>query len=312
MNQASSPEPSRLPALQRWLQAVVSHAGGAEAGAASEEAAATELGPIDDVILPSTKQTSLERVNVYAHGYWARLLDCLREDYPTLRAALGDDAFDSFAVGYLQTYPSQSYTLGKLGARFPQYLEETAPQGEDSQQGEIDAWLVPLIELAELERAVSDIFDAPGGETLGFLTPDELAAISPAARADLTLTPLPTFRLLRFRSEVNDYFTALRGSTQPTEVPLADLGDSYLALSRREFVVRRHPLDREQFQLLTSLAAGTSLGEALASLAEANQLTHGRADLLGPSGLSPELVARWFTDWSRAGFFRRLCGERGT
>jgi hypothetical protein len=306
MNQPSSsdrppPDASRLSALQRWLQAVVSYAGGAEEGAASDDAAATGQGAIDDVLLPSTKQTSLDRVNVYAHGYWARLLDCLREDYPTLRAALGDESFDAFAVGYLQTYPSESYTLGKLGARFPQYLEETSPQGEGS-----EAWLVPLIELAELERAVSDIFDAPGGETLGFLTPDELAAISPAERADLALTPLPTFRLLRFRSEVNDYFTALRGSPQPMEVPLADLGETFLALSRREFVVRRHPLDRDQFELLTMLAAGEPLGEALASLAEANQLAHGRTDLLGPGGLSPELVARWFTDWSRAGFFRRL------
>lgn len=291
-----SPNPQQLTALQRWLQAVVSHPGGSQAGAESDEAAAEQLGDIDAVIAPSSKQTSAERVDVYAHGYWARLLDCVREDYPTLRSALGDDAFDAFAVGYLQTYPSQSYTLGKLGARFPQYLEETSPQGDGS-----DAWLVPLIELAQMERAVSDIFDAPGGETLGYLTPEDLAAIEPARRATLRLTPLPTFRLLRFRSEVNDYFTALRGSTEPMEVPLADLGETYLALSRREFVVRRHPISREQFELLTSLAAGASLGESLGALAEANQLQHGRAD-----GISPELVARWFTDWSRAGFFQGL------
>lgn len=286
----------QLSALQRWLQAVVSHPGGTLEGAQSDDAAAMNLGSIDEVIAPSSKQSSTERVDVYAHGYWARLLDCLREDYPTLRSALGDEPFDAFAVSYLQTYPSESYTLGKLGARFPQYLEETSPQGDGS-----DAWLVPLIELAEMERAVSDIFDAPGGETLGYLTPDDLAAIPPARRAALKLAPLPTFRLLRFRSEVNDYFTALRASKEPTEVPLADLGETYLALSRRDFVVRRHPLSREQFELLTSLAAGKSLGDALIAIAEKNQLEHGRAD-----GISPEQVARWFTDWSRAGFFQGL------
>ena len=291
----------QLSALQRWLQAVVSHPGGSQEGERSDEAAATGLGPIDEVIAPSSKQTSTERVDVYAHGYWARLLDCLREDYPTLRSALGEETFDAFAVGYLQTYPSESYTLGKLGARFPQYLEETSPQAEGSEDEGPDAWLVPLIELAEMERAVSDIFDAPGGETLGYLLPDDLAAISPARRASLKLAPLPTFRLLRFRSEVNDYFTALRASKEPTEVPLADLGETYLALSRRDFVVRRHPLTREQFELLTSLAAGESLGDALIALAEKNQLEHGRAD-----GISPEQVARWFTDWSRAGFFQGL------
>jgi len=303
---ASSSQPQRqapqLSALQRWLQAVVAHPGGAQEGAQSDEAAATGLGPIDEVILPSSKQSSAERVDVYAHGYWARLLDCLREDYPTLRSALGEESFDAFAVGYLQTYPSESYTLGKLGARFPQYLEETSPQAEGAEPDDgPDAWLVPLIELAEMERAVSDIFDAPGGETLGYLLPDDLAAIAPARRATLKLAPLPTFRLLRFRSEVNDYFSALRESQEPTEVPLADLGETYLALSRRDFVVRRHPLSREQFELLKSLAAGESLGDALVALAEKNQLEHGRAD-----GLGPEQVARWFTDWSRAGFFQGI------
>lgn len=307
----SSPPPSKqspsefphLTALERWLQAIISHPGGALEGARSDEAtAAMQVGALEDVIEPSSKQTSLERINVYAHGYWSRLLECLREDFPMLLAALGDEMFDAFAIGYLQAYPSQSYTLGKLGARFPQYLEETSPQADDADTGaDANAWLVPLIELAVLERAVSDIFDAPGGETLGFLTPEGLAAIEPQRRATMRLAPLPTFRLLRFRSEVNDYFSALRESSEPQAVPLADLGDTYLALSRREFVVRRHPLTREQFELLTSLAAGEPLGEALASLAAANQLEHGRAD-----GISAELVARWFTDWSRAGFFQGL------
>jgi hypothetical protein len=311
----SSQPPSKLSALERWLQAIVSHPGGALEGVQSDEAtAALQVGALDEVIEPSSKQTSLERVNVYAHGYWSRLLECLREDFPMLRAALGDEMFDAFAVGYLQSCPSQSYTLGKLGARFPQYLADTSPQAADSDtdadtDSDANAWLVPLIELAVLERAVSDIFDAPGGETLGFLTPEDLAAIEPERRASMRLAPLPTFRLLRFRSEVNDYFSALRESSEPQAVPLADLGETYLALSRREFVVRRHPLTREQFELLTSLAAGEPLGEALASLAAANQLQHGRAD-----GISAELVARWFTDWSRAGFFQGLVseGERGT
>lgn len=127
---------------------------------------------------------------MFTHGYWARLLDCLREDYPTSRSALGEEAFDAFAVGYLQTYPSESYTLGKLGARFPQYLEETSPQGDGS-----DAWLIPLIELAEMERAVSDIFDAPGGETLGYLLPrprgDRSRASDAEARAATDVSPAP-------------------------------------------------------------------------------------------------------------------------
>lgn len=65
-------------------------------------------------------------------------------------------------------------------------------------------------------------------------------------------------------------------------MPLADLGETYLASFRVATSSSAATRSREQFELLTSLAAGELLGDALIALAEKNQLEHGRADGLGP------------------------------
>jgi len=271
--------------LQRWFQTVIAHPGGVELGLA---AAAAQLGisleRADEPVLPSPRQSSVERLAVYARAYWARLLECLREDYPLVRRAVGDEAFDALAAAYLVDHPSTGYTLAALGAKFPTYLADTAPPGDDRPRA--------VAELAVLERAVTEVFDLDGGETLGFLTPDDLqrAALEPWAEFRPTL--LPTVRLLEFRFDVDRWFTSLRAGEV---APPGESCPCYVALSRREFIVRRHRLSRGQFVLLRSLAAGGSLGEALAALA---------ADEAAAELDVPDVLRTWFAAWSRAGLFR--------
>ena len=70
---------------------------------------------IESVIERSSHQTSVERLEIYAGAYYARLLECLRAEYPIMAEAMGTELFDEFAVEYLQHYPSHSYTLNDLG-----------------------------------------------------------------------------------------------------------------------------------------------------------------------------------------------------
>src|SRR5580698_11091876 len=120
----------RLDQIQRWLQAVIMHPDGVNAGIQSPEARSeVNVSPdqIEQVVTRSQRRTSVERLEVYANAYYARLLECLRDEYPALFHAAGEEVFDGLAFGYLQAYPSQSYTLGELSRRFAQYLEETRP-----------------------------------------------------------------------------------------------------------------------------------------------------------------------------------------
>jgi hypothetical protein len=103
-----------LDELQRWMQAVITHPGGVVSGIKSAEARdqiAVVSEQVERVVTRSRALTAIERLQIYQHAYFARLLECLRQEYSVLAAALGNVIFDSFAVAYLQTHPS-SFTFG--------------------------------------------------------------------------------------------------------------------------------------------------------------------------------------------------------
>jgi hypothetical protein len=58
-----------------------------------------------DYIKPNDRLTSLERLEIYSRSYWYRLLDSLYEDFPGLRAVLGQRAFERLAKAYLTDRP---------------------------------------------------------------------------------------------------------------------------------------------------------------------------------------------------------------
>jgi hypothetical protein len=124
-------EPRELKLIQRWMQAVIMHPGGVTAGINSTQAQ-SEIGvtsnEIERLVERSRNLSSIERLEVYGNAYHARLLECLRDEFPGLVHAAGEEAFDALAFGYLQSYPSQSYTLSNL-AHFPRYLRR--PVGRD-------------------------------------------------------------------------------------------------------------------------------------------------------------------------------------
>src|ERR1700693_5287793 len=111
---SNRPELRQLAQIQRWLQAVITHPDGVEAGLASSEARDqidVDPGRVEQVVDPSKRRTSIERLEVYANAYYARLLECLRDEFPALLHAVGEEVFDGLAFEYLPSYPSQSYTL---------------------------------------------------------------------------------------------------------------------------------------------------------------------------------------------------------
>src|SRR5260221_5406964 len=130
--QSPVPNPQSLDIGQRWMPAVIMHPEGVDAGLASDSARQhLDVAPedVEQVIARSEAQTSVERLSIYANAYYARLLECLGEEFPVLKRTLDEETFDAFAMDYLQHYPSQSYTLGKLGENFMRYLAETRPAG---------------------------------------------------------------------------------------------------------------------------------------------------------------------------------------
>ncbi len=209
--------PRDLGHIQRWMQAVLMHPVGIAEGIASAEARQhidVEPGEAENVVTRSRALTALERLGIYSYAYYARLLECLREEYPVLMHALTPEVFDAFAVGYLQAYPSRSYTLLQLGTKFPRYLAETRPE-EGGNDGLPADWPDFLIDLATLELTFNEVFDGPGVEGERLLDAEQLRAIPaerlPAAR----LAGVSCLRLLPLRYPVHRYFTAVRRLQDP-------------------------------------------------------------------------------------------------
>jgi len=260
----SRPGASDLRRLQLWLLSAITNPAAASGGLTAE------------VLLPSRQQTAGERLAVYQQAYLARLLEVLRELFPCLRFAVGDELFDGLAAGYIEQHPPASYTLGRLADHWVAYLDRTRPPDF----GRF------VVELAQLEQAIDEVFDGPGPERLPPFTFPEQAG------GEFRLRLVPGFRLLAFEYPVSTYFTAWKQGQSPAWPPPQA---QYVALMRRDYIVRRHELTSTQYDLLARLAAGQSLGAALEQTAAAPAAP--TIDVLAAS------CRDWFCQWAAAGFF---------
>jgi len=298
------PEELALDVVQSWFQAVISHPDGVASGISSDEAQRLiGLGrdELERIVRRSKTMTASERVGIYAHAYYARLLECLGECFPILRRVLGPELFEPIAFEYLQRYPSRSYTLDRLGDRFAQFLEENrAPDA-----GEPPAWPEMLADLARFEHAIARVFDGLGLEGEAPFSVEDLQAIGAERLASARLIPAPSLRLLTFRFPLNDLYTAARRAEEDEELDFPAPGIEYVALCRRDFVVLRHPLSPMEYRLLEAIIGGATVGEALMLAVEetAEVADEGR-------DLSHE-IERSFAAWTAAGFFRGVARPEG-
>jgi hypothetical protein len=290
-----------LDRIQRWMQTVIMSPGGIDSGVASAEARSlidVGLEDFEKVIRRSRALTGLERLDIYHRAYFSRLVECLREEYPILCRALGDEAFDEFAIDYLQTYPSRSYTLNDLGTNFPRFLADTRPAEEAGAESG-GSWADFLIDLATLELTYNEVFDGPGVEGQSLLDADVLRAIPADRWPEARLVPVSCLRLLRLRFPVHRYYAASRaGKGAAIPRPRA----TYLAVTRKSYVVRRYPLYGPQYTLLDALVGGQPIGEAIRRLTAASGGRRG--DLTGR-------LWQWFHNWTAEGFFTAVSFGQG-
>jgi len=260
---------AELQKLQHWLLSAIT--------LRDDQSAATETASI---ITASRQQSPAERLNVYRHAYFARLLDVLRELFPCLRFAIGDELFDQFALGYLERHPPRSYTLTALADRLVEHLDETRPTGA--------AWGEFIVELARLEQAIDRIFDGPGPELQPpFVLPAE-------ATGDMRLSLAPGFELHAFAFPISTCYSDWKANQRP-QWPQPE--QQFLALFRRDYIVRRLELEPMQYEILRSLVAGDTVAAAIAQAFESG----------GPypsdESEGAATIRRWFTAWAAAGIF---------
>jgi hypothetical protein len=274
-----------LGGLQRWLQAVIAAPGPVGRALRSRDAARlVRPGRTREVVLPSATLSAEERVGVYHDMYLPRMLEALESDYPALAHYLGEPAWQRLVRAYLDVHPSRSYSLNELGRRLPEFVRQARVSR-------------PAFchDLARLEWAVAEVFDAPEEKPLGEA---DLAARGASDWQRVRLVPVPALRLLALEwnsfewlSSYREYAVRRRGAHRHPEIVR---GRSFVVVYRRDHAVKRRELDAAGFALLSDLVAGEPVGPAVArALAR-----RGAARLRGP-----EAAFRHFRDWASMGLF---------
>jgi hypothetical protein len=278
----ASANPPALPEIERWFQGVITHPAGVAAGVASEG------GTAEDVITRSQRLTALERIEIYAQAYSARLVEVLRGEFPALAATLGPELFTQFALGYLSRHPSTSHTLGVLGQGFPEDLATTRPPRTSDDPD----WADFLIDLARVERTYAEVFDGPGSEQVPPPGPEVFAGLDPATWPETRWELCPSLRLLELRFPVHQHITAIRRGDSPT--PPAP-SPTWLMITRRDFVVRRTTITPAAWTLLDQLQRGQSIAEGL---------QRARPRFPEDDTAFSRDIERLFRSWSASGLFR--------
>jgi len=267
-----------LDRLQRWVHAVIVHPGSPQQAVASDTAQReVPLSQLGAVILPSATLTPTERLAIYQGMYPLRMEEALAADYPALQHFLGEDAFLELVKQYVAVHPSRSFSLNPLGESLPEFLR-TLP---GLRRREF------CHELATLELAVAQVFDAPETTPLG---EPEVASIAPEQWERARLTPIAGFRVLAFRYPVNAYLQSVRDDRH--DHPRPRLGREWVVVYRRDYKVFRQPLTGPAHDLLKDLAAGLPLGQAVAAALERGRRAPEEREISG-----------WFQTWMQERMF---------
>jgi hypothetical protein len=248
----------------------------------------------ESFIVPNSRLSAFERLEIYNRQYWYRVLAALAEDFPALRAVIGARAFEALSIAYLTAHPSRSFTLRNLGSKLADWLTAN-PQWAGRRYR-------LAIDVVRIEWAFVEAFDnaerAP-------LTLDQIATFDAGSRLALQ----PHLQLIALDYPADDLVLGLHdrqksdiseagvkhddGSAAPAKLPKLRRRSTWLAAHRVDLSVYYRRLRREEFQTLAAIRKGLTLNEAIEA---------GFAESRTPQNNRSKRVREWFATWSELGW----------
>jgi len=262
-----------------------------------------------EIMKPGKRIDAVQRLELYSRQYWYRLLDSMVEDFPAVQAILGQEKFDALITAYLVRYPSTSYELRDLGQKLPAFIRERPDLS--GKLAEV-AFQAATVEYAAIEAFDLPIYEKVNASVLSNTPPDELK-----------LSLQPYIKLLRLDYALDDFVLRIQKKSALHSVSTAQTSRTkkassahklprkeqvYLAIHRLNNDVYYKRLDQDEYQILTSLQNGLTLGEACAELA--GRLKDSQLANLG------NWLKRTFAEWIELGWLtnpeaeNQCCGTR--
>jgi hypothetical protein len=179
---------------------------------------------------------------VYLNNYRGQLMVCLSESFATVRAWLGEDAFDTAAATHIDRRPPCSWTLDAYALEFPETIDALYPDDPE------------VSELARLERDLG----------LGFVGQDavplDLAALAHIDWNSAVLDLVATFSTLPATTNAGAIWSAINAGQTPPAAAVLD-APAVIAIWRREYSPTFRTLDPMESQVMSMVADGRTFGE---------------------------------------------------
>lgn len=210
------------------------------------------------------------RLAVYHDAYRLRLVEALGEDFPLLRALLGDAGFRRLALRYLAVCPSRSHTLRDLGRGLAGFLARQPA----------------LRATAAFEWALLAAFDAADAPTL---TTADLAAVPPQHFSRLRFVLASGVQLLRLRWNVPQTWSAWHGG-EAAALPARLPAPVDCLVWRRDQRVYFRTLPADEALAFAALRRGRSFGAICNALAR-----------VGSADAAPTRAAQLLATWLAEG-----------
>lgn len=237
------------------------------------------LGEYEDIIAdinPSKQLTREERFGVYADAYRLRLAGFLAEDFKVLHNAVGDETFAALAEAYITATPSRHRNARWYARGIPDFMRASEPW-RDSRV---------LIDLARLERALADSFDAADGATCPVAA---LAEVPSDQWPWVRLAFHPGVEILTLAKGTAAAFEAA-AAEEPCPVPDETQAESVLVWRHPESGVLYRVLEPPEALALAEAMADKSFGDICALL----QFQDGSGDGEAVAVQAAGYLAQWF------------------
>ncbi|QPF83247.1 putative DNA-binding domain-containing protein [Bradyrhizobium genosp. L] len=197
-------------------------------------------------ILDSPRENRTTLFGVYRHAYGSRLVEAMRNDHELLHAYLGDEMFDEMSYAYVKARPSEHPNLRWFSQGLPDFLRGNEPYSHHPVLGD----------LAALEKALNDAFDATEGEVLPL---EAMAGFAPERWNDLVFTPHPSATRVDLSTNAAAIWMALKNDETPPDAEA--LGEpSRLLIWRQDTTPMFRELPAEEAMMWDEAANGIPFG----------------------------------------------------
>ena len=199
-----------------------------------------------DEIIDSPHEKKARLLSVYQSAYILRLIEMLRNDYPLLVSYVGVDVFNRMARGYAAANVSTNADARWFGHKFPDFLASDPVWAKNPE----------LSELAEIERALADVFDAADAP---HLTKDDLKVLEPEDWPGVEFSPHPATRRVNLVTNARALWKALKDDEDvPPAEPLAET--ERIIAYRPELTSMLRPMAYEEAMMFDEMSKEVPFG----------------------------------------------------